>query len=315
MNDKLENIRLLCGSGNVKLAKEISKCLNIPLVSVDNTPFPDGEKFVQIQENIRGKDVFIIQPTCPPVDENYMELFIIADAARRASAKRITAVIPFYGYARQDRKDRPRVPITAKLMANLLVTSGIERVVAMDLHADQIQGFFDIPVDHLYALPVFINTLKKRKIKNLVVVSPDVGGIKRTALYAKALKAPFAMVAKNRIDANNVEAVTVVGDVKGKNVLIVDDMTETAGTLCAAAEKLKEYGAKDIYAAVSHAVLGDLAKERLLKSKIVEIFTTNSVPQAFGPKVTTISVAPLLAEAIRRIHRKESVTSLFHNEK
>jgi ribose-phosphate pyrophosphokinase len=314
MNDKLEKIRLLCGSGNVKLAKEISKCLNIPLVSVDNTPFPDGEKFIQIHENIRGKDVFILQPTCPPVDENYMELFIIADAARRASAKRITAVIPFYGYARQDRKDRPRVPITAKLMANLITESGVDRVVAMDLHADQIQGFFDIPVDHLFALPAFLQVLKKRKIKDLVVVSPDVGGLKRATLYAKALKAPFAMVAKNRIDASNVEAVSVVGDVKGKNVLIVDDMTETAGTLCAAAEKLKEFGAKQIYAAVSHAVLGDVARERIKKSVIVELFTTNSVPQAEGPKVTAVSVAPLLAEAIRRIHRKESVTSLFYRK-
>ncbi len=314
MNEKLEKIRLLCGSGNVKLAKEISKCLNIPLVSVDNTPFPDGEKFIQIHENIRGKDVFILQPTCPPVDENYMELFIIADAARRASAKRITAVIPFYGYARQDRKDRPRVPITAKLMANLITESGVDRVVAMDLHADQIQGFFDIPVDHLFALPAFLEVLKKRKIKDLVVVSPDVGGLKRATLYAKALNAPFAMVAKNRIDATSVEAVSVVGDVKGRNVLIVDDMTETAGTLCAAAEKLKEFGAKDIYAAVTHAVLGDIAKERIKKSKIVELFTTNSVPQAEGPKVTAVSIAPLLAEAIRRIHRKESVTSLFYRK-
>lgn len=314
MNERLEKIRLLNGGGNAALAKEISKCLKIPLVSVDNKPFPDGEKFIQIQENIRGKDVFIIQPTCPPVDENYMELFIIADAARRASAKRVTAVMPFYGYARQDRKDRPRVPITAKLMANLITTSGIDRVVTMDLHADQIQGFFDIPVDHLFALPVFLDTIKKRKIKNLVVVSPDIGGIKRASLYAKALRAPFAMVAKNRIDAHNVEAVSVVGDVAGKNVLLVDDLTETAGTLCAAADKLKESGAKDIYAAVSHAVLSDVARERLKKSKIVEVFTTNSVPQAFGPKVTTLSVAPLLAEAIRRIHRKESVTSLFYKK-
>lgn len=266
---------------------------------------------MQIQENIRGRDIFIVQPTCPPTNQNLMELLIMVDAVRRASAARITAVLPFFGYARQDRKDRPRVPITAKLVANLLAASGVNRVLTVDLHAGQIQGFFDIPVDHLYAGPVLIKAIKERNIPDLVVVSPDVGGIKMTHAYAKALKAPMAIVAKNRVSADEVEALNVIGDVAGKNVLLVDDLTETAGTLTAAADLLMKHGAKNIYAGVSHGVLGDKGRSRIAKSPIIELFATNSVPQAHGEKVTPLDISGLLAQAIKRIHNDESVTSLF----
>jgi ribose-phosphate pyrophosphokinase len=221
-------------------------------------------------------------------------------------------VLPFFGYARQDRKDRPRVPITAKLVANLLVAAGVNRVLTMDLHAGQIQGFFDIPVDHLYASPVLIKAIRERGLdENIVVVSPDVGGIKMSHAYAKAIGAPLAIVAKNRINAEEVEALTVIGDVRGRNVLLVDDLTESAGTLTAAAALLREHGAEQIYAGVSHAVLGDKGRDRLAASPILEVFATNSVPQAYGKKVTALSVASLLGEAIKRIHSDESVTSLF----
>ncbi len=233
------------------------------------------------------------------------------DAVRRASAHRITAVLPFFGYARQDRKDRPRVPITAKLVANLLVAAGVNRVLTMDLHAGQIQGFFDIPVDHLYASPVLIKAIRERGLEDIVVVSPDVGGLKMSHAYAKALGAPFAIVAKNRISAEEVEALSVIGDVKDRNVLLVDDLTESAGTLTAAARLLAEKGAKNIYAGVSHGVLSEKGHERLKNSPIIELFSTDSVPQAHGNKVTVLSVAPLLGEAIKRIHSDESVTSLF----
>jgi ribose-phosphate pyrophosphokinase len=233
------------------------------------------------------------------------------DAARRASAQRITAVLPFYGYARQDRKDQPRVPITAKLVANLLVAAGATRVLTMDLHSQQIQGFFDIPVDHLYAAPVLVKAIKERVGDDLVVVSPDVGGIKMTHAFAKAFKAPMAIVAKNRVSAEEVQALNVIGEVEGRNVLLVDDLTETAGTLTAAAGLLLKHGAKNIYAAVSHGVLGEKGRERLANSPIIELFATNSVPQAHGDKVTTLDIAPLLSDAITRIHSSESVTSLF----
>jgi ribose-phosphate pyrophosphokinase len=240
-----------------------------------------------------------------------MELLIMVDAVRRASANRITAVLPFFGYARQDRKDRPRVPITAKLVANLLVAAGVHRVLTVDLHAGQIQGFFDIPVDHLYAAPVLMKAIRERELGDLVVVSPDVGGIKMTHAFAKALKAPMAIVAKNRVSAEEVEAHSVIGDVAGKNVLLVDDLTETAGTLTAAADLLLKHGAQKIYAGVSHAVLGEKGRARIAKSPIVELLSTNSTPQAVGEKVTALDIAPLLAQAIARIHGNESVTSLF----
>ncbi len=268
---------------------------------------------MKINENIRGRDVFIVQPTCPPTNQNLMELLIMVDAVRRASASRITAVIPFFGYARQDRKDQPRVPITAKLVANLLVAAGVNRVLTMDLHAQQLQGFFDIPVDHLYALPVLAQYLQSLNLGDLVVVSPDVGGVKMASAYAQVLGASLAIVVKKRRSATEIEATTIIGDVDGKNVIIVDDLTETAGTLSGAAKILRAQGALDIYAGVSHAVLTELAFERLKSSEIKELITTDSVPvpAETGTSLKVLSVAELLAEGIRRIHDDESVSSLF----
>ena len=275
--------------------------------------FPDGETFVKINENVRGRDVFIVQPTSPPTNQNLMELLIMVDAARRASASRITAVIPFFGYARQDRKDQPRVPITAKLIANLLTAAGVNRILTMDLHAQQVAGFFDIPVDHLQALPVIHRYFAKKNISNLVVVSPDVGGVKNAGHFAQALGAGLAIVAKRRKSATEIEHLHVIGDVKDRDVFIVDDLTETAGTLTSAATSLKHHGAKTIYAAVSHAVLSEMANDRLRKSEITELITTNSVPvQACeGVPITVLCVAELLGEGIKRIHNDESVSSLF----
>lgn len=306
-------IRLLTGTAHPELAKAIADYVGVPLGDATVTSFPDGETFVKINENVRGRDVFIIQPTCPPTNQNLMELLILVDAARRASAARITAVIPFFGYARQDRKDQPRVPITAKLVANLLVASGVNRVLTMDLHAQQLQGFFDIPVDHLYSLPVLLKDIRQRKLRNLVVVSPDVGGVKMASAYAQALKAGLAIVVKRRISAIEIEAEHVIGEVEGKNVLLVDDLTETAGTLAGAAKILRKAGAKDIYAMVSHAPLTAMAADRLRGSDIKELITTDSVPvpRLPGCKIAVCSVAALLGEGIKRIHDDESVTSLF----
>ncbi len=275
--------------------------------------FPDGETFVKIDENVRGEDTFVVQSSGPPTNQHLMELFIMMDALRRASATRITAVLPFYGYARQDRKDQPRVPITAKLVANLLVAAGANRILTMDLHAQQIQGFFDIPVDHLYAAPVMYDYLKKLGTKDLVVVSPDVGGLKMAHAYSQVLEGELAIVAKRRKSATEVESMTVIGDVRGKNVLLVDDLTETAGTLTMAADLLKRKGAKRVRACVSHAILNELAVSRLKKSSIDELITTDTVqrPALSGVTVTTLSVAGLLGEAIKRIHTNSSVTSLF----
>jgi len=275
--------------------------------------FPDGETFVKIDENVRGADVFVVQSTSPPSNHNLMELFIMMDALKRASASRITAVLPFYGYARQDRKDQPRVPITAKLVANLLVAAGASRVLTMDLHAQQIQGFFDIPVDHLYAAPVMFQYLKTKNLDNLVVVSPDAGGIKMAHAYSQVLKADLAIVAKRRKSATEVESMSVIGDIEDKNVLLVDDLTETAGTLTSAASLLKKKGARAVRACVSHALLNDLGVERLRKSDIDELITTDTVlrPDFEGLNVTTLTVANLLGEAIKRINNNASVNSLF----
>jgi ribose-phosphate pyrophosphokinase len=277
------------------------------------SPFPDGETFVKIEENVRGEDVFVVQSTCPPTNHNLMEMFIMIDALRRASASRITAVLPFYGYARQDRKDQPRVPITAKLVANLLVAAGTNRVLTVDLHAQQIQGFFDIPVDHLYAAPVMYEYLKKKRLEDLVVVSPDVGGLKMAHAYSQVLGAGLAIVAKRRKSPSEVESMAVIGEIKGKDVLMVDDLTETAGTLTAASELLHKKGAKKVIACVSHAVLNDTGIARLRKSNIDELITTDTVlrPAIDGVNITTLSVAGLLGEAIKRIHQNASVTSLF----
>jgi ribose-phosphate pyrophosphokinase len=306
-------MKLFTGNAHPELALAIARELGLELTDVRVDAFPDGETFVKINENIRGQNVFLIQPTCPPTNQNLMELFIMVDAARRASAQQITAVLPFFGYARQDRKDQPRVPITAKLVANLMTAAGVNRVLTMDLHAAQIQGFFDIPVDHLYAAPVLIRYLREKGLnENLVVVSPDVGGVKMARAYAEALGADLAIVAKHRVSATEVEATNVIGEVKGRDVLLVDDITETAGTLTAAARILKEHGAGRIYAGVSHAVLNELALSRIAESAIEELICTDSVPMACGgEKVTTLSVAPLLAAAIERINNGESVTSLF----
>ncbi len=307
-------MKLFTGTAHPQLANDIAACLDVPLADVKVTAFPDGETFVKINENIRGEDVYIIQPTCPPTNHNLMELMIMVDAAKRSSAGRINAVIPFFGYARQDRKDQPRVPITAKLVADLLSAAGVDRVVTMDLHAPQIQGFFNIPVDHLYAKPIIIRELRERfgdNCENLTVVSPDVGGVKMARAYSDALGARLAIVAKHRVSATEVEAMQVIGDVEGRDVVLIDDMTETAGTLCAAAEILKGQGAKRIYAAVSHAVIGDLGHERIENSAIEEVITTNSTPVEARGKVKPVGIAPLLGEAIHRIHIGKSVTSLF----
>jgi ribose-phosphate pyrophosphokinase len=305
-------LKIFSGNSNRQLAEEICQSIGMPLGEATVTSFPDGESFVKINENVRGHDVFIIQSTCPPTNHHLMELLIMIDAARRASAQRITAVLPFYGYARQDRKDQPRVPITAKLVANLLVSAGANRILTMDLHSQQIQGFFDIPVDHLFASPVFFEYLNKTKSDSLVVCSPDVGGMKMAAAYADVLGAGLGLVAKKRTSATHVEAINVVGEVDGCDILLVDDITETAGTLVAAAKILRQNGAKSIRAAVSHCILNDVAFERLRSGVIDELITTNSVPiSPKGLPVTVISIAALLGQAIRRINSNESVTSLF----
>ena len=306
-------MKIFSGTSNPPLAQAICKSIGAELGKCSIRPFPDGETFVKIEENVRGEDVFIVQPTSPPTNHNLMELFIMMDALRRASAARITAVLPFYGYARQDRKDQPRVPITAKLIANLIIAAGGNRVLTMDLHAQQIQGFFDIPVDHLYAAPVMYDYLKKKTLGELVVVSPDVGGLKMAHAYSQTLEAGLAIVAKRRKSATEVESMAVIGEIRGKNVLLVDDLTETAGTLTSAAAILKKKGAKKILACVSHAILNDVGIERLRKSMIDELITTDTVlrPAIEGVKITTLSVAGLLGEAIKRIHSNSSVTSLF----
>lgn len=307
-------MKIFSGSAHESLARDIAATLDCQLADVRVTAFPDGETFVKINENIRGEDVFIIQPTCPPTNHNLMELMIMVDAAKRASAGRINAVIPFFGYARQDRKDQPRVPITAKLVADLLSAAGVNRVVTMDLHAAQIQGFFDIPVDHLYGKPIVIRELRKRfgeNCQNLTVVSPDVGGVKMARAYSDALGANLAIVAKHRVSATEVEAMQVIGEVEGRDVVLIDDMTETAGTLCAAAEILKNQGANRIFAAVTHAVIGELGHQRIEDSVIEEVITTDSTPVIPKGKVTPVSVAGIFGEAIQRIHDGKSVTSLF----
>ncbi len=307
------SFKIFCGNSNPVLAQEICDYLGVPLGDATVNSFPDGESFVRIEENIRGMDVFIIQSTSNPANQNLMELFIMIDAAKRASASRITAVIPFYGYARQDRKDQPRVPITSKLVANLLVSAGASRILTVDLHAQQIQGFFDIPVDHLYASPVMFEYLKNIDCKNLTLFSPDVGGMKMASAYANFLKVPLGFIAKRRTDAETVEAISLVGDTEGRDILIVDDMTETAGTLCAAAELLKKNGARKVFAAVSHGVLNEKGYKRLADGHLDELITTNTTPvsQQEGIPITVLSVSKLLGEAINRINKNESVTGLF----
>jgi ribose-phosphate pyrophosphokinase len=309
-------MKIFSGSAHKELAQRICDAIGAPLGQATISSFPDGETYVKIEENIRGRDVFIIQPTSPPTNEHLMELLIMVDAARRASADRITAVIPFFGYARQDRKDQPRVPITAKLVANLLHAAGVSRVLTMDLHAQQVQGFFDIPVDHLYSMPVLIKYVRQKLTRKTVVVSPDVGGLKMASAYSQTLGTNLAIVAKQRRSATETKALYLIGEVEGCDVLLVDDLTETAGTLASAAELLKAHGALDIYAGVSHAVLVDVARERLQKSQIKELITTNSTPvrPVEGFTTTVLCVSELLGEGIKRIHNDESVSSLFKIE-
>ena len=309
-----DELKLFTGRANPDLAKRIAEYLRINLGDIEIKSFSDREVYVKINENVRGKDVFLLQPTCPPANENIMELLIMIDASRRASAKRITAVIPYYGYARQDKKDEPRVSIAAKLVANLITVAGADRVLTMDLHSPQIQGFFDIKVDHLFAAPVIIEYFKKKNLKDLVVLSPDVGGMIRARAYAKRLKAPLAVIDKRRPMANKAEVMHVVGEVKGKDVLIVDDMVDTGGTLLAAANALKREGAKDIYASCTHPVLSGDAFQRIYDSPLKEIVITDTIPlkrEKRNSKIRVLSVSSLLGEAIKRIHENKSVSSLF----
>jgi ribose-phosphate pyrophosphokinase len=306
-------LRLFSGNANRPLAEAICTHLGIELGDATVDHFADGETFVKINENIRGSDIFVFQPTFAPAS-NLMELLIMIDAVRRASARRVTAVIPYYGFQRQDRKDQPRVPITAKLVANLMTTAGADRVMTMDLHSAQIQGFFDIPFDHLYAAPVLVDYFMRRQIPNIVVVAPDIGSVKMARAYAKRLSASLAIVDKRRPRPDAVEMMNVIGEVEGKNVVIFDDVVSTASTLIEAARALKDSGARDIYAAATHGVLCGDAMERVTGSLLKELVVTDSVPHAPGTlpdKIKVLSVAALLAEAIRRIHDEESLSSLF----
>ncbi|MDD5128653.1 MAG: ribose-phosphate pyrophosphokinase [Candidatus Omnitrophica bacterium] len=311
----MDKLAVFSGNANLMLANDICKELKVKLQDALVGRFSEGEIRVKINENVRGKDVFIIQPTCPPSNDNLMELLIMIDALRRASAKRITAVIPYFGYARQDRKDQPRVPITAKLVANLLTTAGSDRVLTMDLHAGQIQGFFDIPVDHLFSVGVFVDYFSKMNIKDLIAVSPDVGSIKMARAYAKRVSAGLAIIDKRRVSPEKAEAMHIMGEVEDKNVIIIDDMIATGSSLIEAVGALKKAKAKTIYAAITHGILSGPAIERIDQCKGLEkLLISDSVPLSVEKqhdKIQVLSVASLLAEAIKRIHNEESVSCLF----
>jgi ribose-phosphate pyrophosphokinase len=307
-------IKIVTGNAHPIMAKEIADHLGLPLSAAEVRKFSDGEIYVEMKENVRGADVYIIQPTCTPVNDHLMELVLMVDALRRASARRITAVLPYYGYARQDRKVAPRVPISAKVVAEMLMAVGVRRVLCMDLHAGQIQGFFNIPVDHLYAAPVLLGYIKEN-FKDVIMVSPDAGGVERTRAFAKRLNAGLAIIDKRRDRPNECEAMHVIGDVKDKTAILLDDMVDTAGTLCNGAATLLKNGAKEVHACCSHAVLSGPAIERINASEIKSLVVTNTIPlkgAALGcKKVTVLSVSSLLGEAIKRIHNEDSVSSLF----
>lgn len=309
------SLKIFTGNAHPELAKEICAELGVPLGRAQVGRFPDGEVRLQILENVRGADVFVIQPTCRPVNDNLVELLVMLDALSRASARRITAVMPYFAYARQDRKDRPRVPISSKLVADLLTSAGADRVLALELHAGQIQGFFDIPVDHLYATPVTVAYFRRLKLKNPVVVSPDTGGVERARGFAKRLKVPLAIIDKRREDANVVEVFNVIGDVEGRTCLLVDDMIDTAGTLVKGARALKEKGAEKVYACCTHGVFAKDAVEKICSAPIERVVATNSIPLTPEAKncgkITVLSVGKLLADAIRSIHDETSVSKLF----
>ncbi|MEO6487510.1 MAG: ribose-phosphate pyrophosphokinase [Thermoanaerobaculia bacterium] len=308
-------LKVFSGRSHPALTEEICQRLGVEPGHVSLYSFSDGENYVQIDENVRGADIFVIQPTSPPVNDHLMELLIMLDAFKRSSASRVTAVIPYYGYARQDRKDKPRVPITSKLVADLITAAGADRVLTLDLHAAQIQGFFNIPVDHLFAAPVIVGALKKLNLQDLTIVSPDAGGVERARAFAKRLGASLAIIDKRRVAANQTEVMNIIGDVEGRNVFVVDDIIDTAGTLIHSVEALQEKGAKSISATCTHAVLSGPAIARINASQLTQVFTTNSMPtadkEAECPKLRSLSIGELLAEAIKRIHNEDSVSSLF----
>jgi ribose-phosphate pyrophosphokinase len=309
------DLKLLTGNSNLALAKEIAEYIGQGLSQTTVTTFSDGEIRVRIDENVRGGDVFLIQSCCHPVNTSIMELLLLIDAVKRSSASRITAVIPYYGYGRQDRKDQPRVPISAKLIADLLTVSGANRILTMDLHAGPIQGFFDIPVDHLYAMPILLDYIKKQQISDMVIVSPDAGGVERARAFAKRLNSSLAIIDKRRESPNQAEVMNIIGDVKGKHALLFDDMIDTAGTIVQTAQTCLDNGALSVWAGCTHPVLSGPALERLEGSCLREVVVTNTIPlngkEQQCSKLKALSVAPLLGEAILRIHREESVTSLF----
>ena len=313
MND--ERFKIFAGTANPALAESICKHLDVPLGQALLGRFSDGEIYFQVLENVRGADVFVVQPCCYPVDNHLLELLLMIDAFKRASAWRITAVLPYYCYARQDRKDKPRVPISAKLVADLLETAGASRALTLDLHAPQIQGYFDVPVDHLYGSPVLVEYFRNKKLPNLTVVSPDAGGVERARAFAKKLGAPLAIVDKRRVDLDVTEVMNLIGDVKGRSALIVDDIIDTAGTLVKTAEALLREGATQVFAACTHAVFSGPAAERIENSQITEVVATDSVPLSEAAKrlknVTILSVAGLLARGIRSIHEETSISELF----
>jgi len=310
-----QNLKVFSGNGNPKLARAICEYLRVPLGQWKLTRFADGEVYCQVLENVRGADVFVIQPTCPPVNENLMELLIAVDGLKRASAARITAVLPYYGYARQDRKDKPRVPISAKLVADLLQAAGIQRILAMDLHAPAIQGFFDVPVDHLFAAPVHLEWIEKQKYDNLTLVSPDAGGVERARAYAKRLGAELAIIDKRREEMNVAQTMNVIGEVSDRTCVIIDDLVDTAGTLVGSVGALKERGARSVVACFTHALLSGPAMSRLSDSDLERVVATDTVAlteeKTKHPKLVVLEVASLLGEAIARIHSNASVSSLF----
>jgi ribose-phosphate pyrophosphokinase len=314
--ETLNNIKIFTGNSNLALVEKVCDYLSIPLGNATVGRFPDGEIDVKVNEDVRGSDIFIIQPTCPPVNENLAELLILIDCFKRASSARITAVLPYYGYARKDRKDEGRVPITAKLVANLITKAGADRVLTMDLHAAQIQGFFDIPVDHLLAFPVLSEYYRKKDLSDFVVVSPDVGGIKIARQYSNHLQMRLAVVDKRRMGPEEIEVGFVIGDVEGRNAIIIDDLIATGGSICQAARVLKEKGAKDIYVGATHPVLCGAAVEKLSKAPIKELAVTDTIPlndhaKSLGAKIKVLSVSGLLGEAIKRIHTNMSISSMF----
>ena len=310
-----DKFKIFCGTANEPLADEVCAFLGLTRGQAMITRFRDGEAYVQIQENVRGADVFVIQPTCRRVDEHLMELLLMIDALKRASARRITAVIPYFGYARQDRKDRPRVPISSKLVADLLTTAGTDRALVVDLHAPQLQGFFNIPVDHLFASPVLVDYFKRLNLPDLTVVSPDAGGVERARFFAKKMDSALAIVDKRRVEMNVAEVMHVIGDVKGRTCLLIDDLIDTAGTLVKTANALLESGAVGVYACASHPVLSDPAVENLNKSPIIEVVVTNTIPLTAAakhePKIKVLSIAGLIGRAIQSIHEETSVSKLF----